>query len=112
MALWAGSAGPVSKNAFSNDYRKRAVLHRGTLRGWRPQRPPIASPKSYCIVVTRDDAAIFDLPSEAEIEKAVNAHLKAIANKQDLGESGRVVFKAILPAGATSKANLIVVPDG
>jgi CHAT domain-containing protein len=72
----------------------------------------LASPKSYCIVVTRDRAAIFDLPSEADIDKAVDAHLKAIANKQDLRESGSVIFKTILPIGATAKTNIIVVPDG
>jgi CHAT domain-containing protein len=72
----------------------------------------IASPQSYCIVVTRDGAAIFNLPGEAEIQKAVDPHLKAIASKLDIRESGRTLFRAILPRGATAKSNLIVVPDG
>ena len=41
----------------------------------------VASPQSYCIVVTRDESAIFSLPSEADIQKAVDVHLKAIASK-------------------------------
>jgi tetratricopeptide (TPR) repeat protein len=72
----------------------------------------VASPQSYCIVVTHDHAAIFNLPSEADIEKAVDSHLKAISNRLDLRESGRALFKTIVPASAGGKANLIVVPDG
>ena len=72
----------------------------------------VASPQSYCIVVTRDSAAIFSLPSDAEIQKAVDLHLKAIASKLDLRESGRALFRTMIPAGATRKPNLIVVPDG
>ena len=72
----------------------------------------IANPQSYCILVTREHAVIFDLPSRTEIEKAVDSHLKAIASKSDLRESGRALFKAILPVGATRTTNLIVVPDG
>jgi CHAT domain-containing protein/tetratricopeptide (TPR) repeat protein len=72
----------------------------------------IASPQSFCIVVTRDSTAIFNLPGEGDIEKAVDVHLKAIARKLDLRESGSALFRTIIPAGATAKANLIVVPDG
>ena len=72
----------------------------------------MANPQSYCILVTRERAAIFDLPSRTEIERTVDSHLKAIASKADLRESGRALFRAILPAGATRTTNLIVVPDG
>jgi tetratricopeptide (TPR) repeat protein len=72
----------------------------------------VANPQSYCILITRERAAIFDLPSKTEIEKAVDFHLKAIASKADLRGSGRGLFRAILPAGATGTTNLIVVPDG
>ena len=72
----------------------------------------LANPQSFCIVVTRASASIFDLPSEADIEKAVDVHLKAIAGKVDLRPSGAALFRAILPPGAIMKTNLIVVPDG
>jgi len=72
----------------------------------------IANPQSYCILVTREHAVIFDLPSRTEIEKAVDSHLKAIASKSNLRESGRALFRTILPAEATRTTNLIVVPDG
>ncbi len=72
----------------------------------------LANPQSYCILVTRERAVIFDLPSRTEIEKTVDSHLKAIVSKADLRESGRALFRAILPAGAMRTTNLIVVPDG
>jgi tetratricopeptide (TPR) repeat protein len=72
----------------------------------------LAEPRSYCLLVTRDRSTIIEIPGKAAISKAVDAHLSAIEHRADFGQSGRRLFDALMPPGATAVPNLIVVPDG
>jgi tetratricopeptide (TPR) repeat protein len=72
----------------------------------------LANPLSYCILVTRSTAHICELPSKDQIERLVDNHLNAIASKRDIRDSGRQLFKTILPIESMTTSNLIIVPDG
>lgn len=72
----------------------------------------LAEPQSHCLVITRDRAYAKQIPGTAELVRAVEKHLKAIEQRVDIGESGRVLFELLLPSEVRTAANIIVVPDG
>lgn len=99
------SAGPAEPVTLATLQRTLPPGH--TLLEYR-----LAEPGSYCLVITRDHAYAKEIPSAAELTRTVEQHLSAIQHRSDFGQSGRVLFEALLPREARNAANLIIIPDG
>ena len=74
----------------------------------------VASPHSYCLVISHVGTRIVPLASSERINKLVVAYLKAVKAKQAAREEGRQLYDILLRpvAGFADKETLVVVPDG
>jgi CHAT domain-containing protein len=74
----------------------------------------VADPQSYCLVITRSNARIVELPARRRIDVLAAAYLKAVKAKQSADVEGRRLYDALLQpiSEARQKENLVVVPDG
>jgi CHAT domain-containing protein len=75
----------------------------------------LRDPTSYCLVATRENARIVQLPGRSELEKSIEAGLKSLqARDAAPPEASRVLFTKLLGniPDVQSKSRMIVVPDG
>ena len=74
----------------------------------------LASPSSYCLVITHEAATVVPLAAKDQIEKAVTEYLAALRSRQDLSSRPASLYQSLLaPAGkAGEKKNLVIVRDG
>lgn len=74
----------------------------------------IADPQSYCLVITRSNARIVELPAKRRIDTLAEAYLKAVKAKQAADVESRRLYAALLQpiSEAKQKENLVVIPDG
>jgi CHAT domain-containing protein len=74
----------------------------------------VASPHSYCLVISHVGTRIVPLASSERINKLVVTYLKAVRAKQAAREEGRQLYDILLRpvAGFADKETLVIVPDG
>ncbi len=74
----------------------------------------VADPNSYCLVITRSNARIVELPAKQRIEALTAAYLNAIRAKKSAEVEGRRLYDAVLQpvSEMKQKDSLVVVPDG
>jgi CHAT domain-containing protein len=74
----------------------------------------LASPQSYCLLVTQKEARIVPLPDRNEIEKSVVSYLSTIRSKRTALNVGRHLFDSLVKPVRefAAKPKLIIVRDG
>jgi CHAT domain-containing protein len=74
----------------------------------------VATPRSYCLVISRDGARIVPLAGKDSVETLIAAYLKAVKAKAPARKEARGLYDALLApiSAATQKQQLIVVCDG
>ena len=74
----------------------------------------LASPRSYCLVVTREGSRIVTLPPRDEIEKLVVSYLNTIRSKSTSPAVARQLFEGLLKPlpDLAGKPKMVIVRDG
>src|SRR4029453_14793403 len=74
----------------------------------------LSSPKSFCLVITREGSRIIVLPARAEIEKFALSYVNTITSKGMAVNVGRQLFDRLLQPlpNLKAKSRLIIVRDG
>src|SRR5262249_27623393 len=74
----------------------------------------LSSPRSFCLMITREGSRIVTLPARDSIEKPTLPYLKAITSKGTSVEIARQLFESLLKPlpNLAAKSKLIIVRDG
>jgi CHAT domain-containing protein len=74
----------------------------------------LADPKSYCLIISEDQARIVPLNAGSQLARAVSEYVAAVKAKQAATEQGREVYDLLLGAipEVRNKKQLVIVPDG
>lgn len=111
-------ASPTGARSGATRLRARPVRLAALQKALRPDEVLLefllADPRSYCLAITNDSAAIVPLARGAEIERDVTEHLKEIRSRGKARETGQRLYTSLIAPIPAVKRNLrvIVVADG
>ncbi|MEZ5399230.1 MAG: CHAT domain-containing tetratricopeptide repeat protein [Bryobacteraceae bacterium] len=74
----------------------------------------LSSPRSFALVISRDQVTHYELADRKHIEAAVDMHLAAIRSRRNGRFEAAALYRLLIEPVAipTNKARLIIVPDG